>query len=59
MVLAVVARPFGLDVLPIKENLPLLGIVQTSQEGEEGRFPCSRLTDNAVKCPIFELIVHV
>ena len=36
MVLAVVARPFGLDVLPIKENLPLLGIVQSSQEGEEG-----------------------
>ena len=30
MVLAVVARSFGLDILPIKENLPLLGIVQTS-----------------------------
>ena len=36
MVLAVVARTFGLDVLPIKENLPLLRIIQSGQEGEEG-----------------------
>ena len=35
MVLAMVARPFGLDVLPIKENLPLERFALPAEKAKE------------------------